>query len=106
MDQLAKALLSIGCRRGDKVAIWAVNSYECLLTQYATAKIGCVFVNLNPGYKEKELLNSVNLVGVETLITNQHFRASNYYERLQNITAGLLDNANGYRVHSKESVTN
>ncbi|XP_017488692.1 PREDICTED: acyl-CoA synthetase family member 2, mitochondrial-like, partial [Rhagoletis zephyria] len=102
VDQLAKGLLAIGCRRGDPVGIWAVNSYEWLLVQFATAKIGVIFVTINPGYKAQELVNCINLVGLKTLISNQHFRTSNYVETLNTVSPSLLSTAKGCKVQSKE----
>ena len=102
MDQLAKGLLAIGCRRGDTVGIWAVNSYEWLLVQFATAKIGVIFVTINPGYKAQELVNCINLVGLKSLISNQHFRTSNYVETLNTVSPSLLSTAKGCKVQSKE----
>ena len=102
VDQLAKGLLAIGVQRGDTVGIWAVNSYEWLLVQFATAKIGAIFVTVNPGYKERELASCINLVGLKTLICNQHFRTSNYCQVLNNVSPNLLAQAQASRVHSKE----
>ncbi|MDC1459062.1 AMP-binding protein, partial [Burkholderiaceae bacterium] len=50
-DDMAAALLSMGIRRGNRVGIWAPNRLEWLLTQFATARIGAVLVNINPAYK-------------------------------------------------------
>lgn len=84
------------------MGIWAVNSYEWLLVQFSTAKLGCILVTVNPGYKENELLNCINLVALKTLICNQQFRTSNYCQVLQNVSPNLLVNAKGCRVQSKE----
>lgn len=84
------------------MGIWAVNSYQWLLVQFATAKLGCIFVTVNPGYKERELAACINLVGLKTLICNQQFKSSNYIQVLSNVSPGVLSSANGAKVHSKE----
>ena len=55
MDRLATGLLDLGIARGDRVGIWAPNSAEWVIVQYATAKIGVVLVNVNPAYRTHEL---------------------------------------------------
>lgn len=44
VNKLAKGLEKLGCKKGDRVGIWSPNSYEWILTQYATAKIGSILV--------------------------------------------------------------
>jgi len=48
---LAKALMASGVQKGDRVGIWAPNRFEWIVTQFATARIGAVLVNINPAYK-------------------------------------------------------
>ncbi len=52
---LAHGLLAEGYQPGDKIAIWAPNSPEWILLEYALAKAGLVTVALNPLYKKAEL---------------------------------------------------
>ena len=54
-DQLAKGLLRLGVKKGDRVGIWAVNCWEWVAMQFATPKIGAVLVNINPAYRTHEL---------------------------------------------------
>src|SRR6202167_1504413 len=48
VDALALGLLDMGVVKGERVGIWAPNCAEWTLTQYATAKIGAILVNINP----------------------------------------------------------
>src|SRR5215216_5267523 len=48
--QVARALLAIGVRPGDRVAIWSTNCAAWVLVQFATARIGAILVNINPAY--------------------------------------------------------
>src|ERR1700754_3112588 len=50
VDDLAVGLLRAGIRTGDRVGIWSPNCAEWTLTQFATAKIGAILVNINPAY--------------------------------------------------------
>ena len=42
VEQVAKALMAHGIRRGDRVGIWSPNRYEWVLVQYATALMGAI----------------------------------------------------------------
>ncbi|PZP49556.1 MAG: AMP-binding protein, partial [Pseudopedobacter saltans] len=79
--QLAKSLLATGLANGDRVGIWAPNRYEWTIVQYATARIGLVLVNVNPAYREKELVYVLNQSGCRMLIAANSFKTS-FYEEL------------------------
>ena len=51
---LARGLIAAGIDKGDRVGIWSPNCAEWTLTQYATAKIGAILVNVNPAYRTHE----------------------------------------------------
>lgn len=53
---VARSLVAIGIRRGDRVAIWAPNIPEWVITFLALAEIGAVTVPIDPGAQEDELL--------------------------------------------------
>ena len=55
VDRLARGLVGAGIAKGDRVGIWAPNCAEWVLTQYATAKVGAILVNINPAYRSHEL---------------------------------------------------
>ena len=55
VDRLASSMLAAGLRKGDRVGVWGANRAEWALTQYATAKIGLILVNVNPAYRLNEL---------------------------------------------------
>ncbi|MBO9523303.1 MAG: AMP-binding protein [Nocardioidaceae bacterium] len=78
VDALARALLAAGVAVGDRVGIWAPNCAEWTLTQYATAKIGAILVNINPAYRTHELAYALNQSGVSLLISATDFKTSDY----------------------------
>jgi fatty-acyl-CoA synthase len=78
VDRLARALLGLGVAKGDRVGIWAPNRPEWVLTQYATARIGAILVNINPAYRTDELRYVLRQSGVALLIAAESFRSSNY----------------------------
>ena len=68
VDLLAAGFLSLGIAPGDRVAIWSPNRVEWLLTQFATARIGAVLVNINPAYRLAELEYALNKVGCKAIV--------------------------------------
>lgn len=107
-SRLALSFKSIGIGKGDRVGIWSPNCYEWVVTQFATAKIGAILVNVNPGYREKEFAYCANLVGIHTLIFSQSFKNSNYTQILDNLSPGILQQKDGLGVTSSvlPSLTN
>jgi len=78
VDALALGLLEAGIEKGDRVGIWAPNCAEWVLTQYATAKIGAICVNINPAYRTSELEFVLNQSGARLLIAAQRLKTSDY----------------------------
>lgn len=95
VDCCARGLLALGVRKGDRVGIWAPNRAEWTITQFASAKIGAILVNVNPAYRLHELEYSLNQSGCSTLITAPAFRATSYIEMLQTLCPELDRNAPG-----------
>ena len=78
VDALALGLLEMGIAKGDRVGIWAPNCAEWTLTQYATAKIGAILVNINPAYRARELEFVLNQSGSTLLIAAAKLKTSDY----------------------------
>ena len=75
---LARALLASGVQQGDRVGIWSPYRFEWVVTQFATARIGAILVNVNPAYKTSELQYALTQSGVSLLIHARAFRSSDY----------------------------
>jgi fatty-acyl-CoA synthase len=78
VDALALGLLAAGVSVGDRVGIWAPNCAEWVLTQYATAKVGAILVNINPAYRTSELEFVLNQSGARMLVAAQRLKTSDY----------------------------
>jgi fatty-acyl-CoA synthase len=78
VDALALGLIELGIAKGDRVGIWAPNCAEWTLTQYATAKIGAILVNINPAYRTRELEFVLNQSGTTLLIAATRLKTSDY----------------------------
>ncbi|EIN00180.1 AMP-binding domain protein [Paraburkholderia hospita] len=89
VDILASGLLELGIQKGDRVGIWSPNRVEWLMTQFATARIGAVLVNINPAYRLAELEYALNKVGCKAIISAEKFKSSMYLQMLQELAPEL-----------------
>jgi fatty-acyl-CoA synthase len=85
VDRLARGLLARGIEKGDRVGIWAPNCAEWVITQYATAKIGAILVNVNPAYRTHELEYVVQQSGMKLLVSAVSFKTSDYRGMISSI---------------------
>jgi fatty-acyl-CoA synthase len=85
VDALACGLIRAGIGKGDRVGIWAPNCAEWTITQYATAKIGAILVNINPAYRTHELAYALNQSGVQLLVSAEEFKGSNYRAMVEEV---------------------
>ena len=85
VDAVAAGFLALGLQPGERVGIWAPNSWEWVVTQFATAKAGLVLVNINPAYRLAELEYALDKVGCVTLITAAAFKSSDYIQMLRKL---------------------
>ena len=89
VNEAARAFMAIGVKRGDRVGIWSPNRYEWTVTQFATAKVGAILVNINPAYGVHELDYAMNLAGISVLVTADSFKASDYRKMVYDLAPEL-----------------
>jgi long-chain acyl-CoA synthetase len=68
VSRFARALQSLGVRKGDRVAIMLPNSPQAVIAYYGALMIGAVVVQTNPMYMERELEHQLRDAGAETII--------------------------------------
>src|SRR5581483_205972 len=67
-NRFAQALMKLGVRKGDRVAIMLPNLPQCVIAYYGALKIGAIAVMTNPLYVERELQIQLSDSGAETMI--------------------------------------
>ena len=87
VDLFARGLIAGGIAKGDRVGVWAPNCAEWTITQYATAKIGAILVNVNPAYRTHEFSYAVNQSGMRMLIAAESFKTSDYRAMVEETSA-------------------
>ncbi len=85
VERLALGLYSLGIRTGHRVGIWAPNCAEWVLTQYATAKLGAILVNINPAYRTHELSYVLKQAGIELVVSATSYKSSDYRGMLKEL---------------------
>jgi len=95
VDRLAAGLLALGLEKGDRIGIWSPNRYEWLLTQFATARVGLILVNINPAYRIAELEYALNKVGCKAIVAAAAFKTSDYLKMLRDLAPELADSEPG-----------
>jgi long-chain acyl-CoA synthetase len=73
--RLASALLDRGLQRGDRVAIYMDNTWPCIISIYAVAMTGAVFLVINPQTKADKLAYILNDSEAGILLTDLHLKA-------------------------------
>ena len=85
IELAARGFLSLGIRKGDRIGIWSTNSSKWVITQFATAKIGAILVNINPLNRAFELKHVLQQSACQTLLLIDGFRDANYVSILREI---------------------
>jgi len=89
VNLVARAFIALGISKGERVGIWAPNCEQWVVTQFATAKIGAILVNVNPAYQEYELEYALKHSGISCLVMAEKFKSSDYCQTLQKIVPEL-----------------
>ena len=95
VDKMAKGLISIGVKPGDKVGIWATNVPDWTTFMFATAKIGAILVTVNTSYKTSELGYIIKDADLHTLCIIDGFRDSDYVNMVFELIPELKTSVRG-----------
>jgi len=101
VDECAAALISLGVKAGDHVAVWATNIPEWFITFWATTKIGAVLVTVNTAYKIHEIEYLLKQSDTHTLVMIEYCKDINYKEIIAELCPELKDLTPGEPLYSK-----
>ncbi len=102
VDECAAALISLGVKAGDHVAVWATNVPEWFITFWATTKIGAVLVTVNTAYKIHEIEYLLKQSDTHTLVMIEDCKDINYKEIIQELCPELENLTPGKPLYSKK----
>ncbi len=89
VDRFARALIGMGVKKGDHVAIWATNVPAWFITFWASTKIGAVLVTVNTAYKIHELEYLLSQSDTHTLVMTSAFKDTSYIDIINGICPEL-----------------
>ncbi len=101
VDECAAALISLGVKAGDHVAIWATNVPQWFVTFWATTKIGAVLVTVNTAYKIHEIEYLLKQSDTHTLVMVEYCKDINYKEIIEELCPELKNLKPGDPLYSK-----
>ncbi len=101
VDECAAALISLGVKAGDHVAVWATNIPAWYITFWATTKIGAVLVTVNTAYKIHEIEYLLKQSDTHTLVMIDECKDINYKEIMEELCPELKNMKPGDALYSK-----
>ncbi len=101
VDTFARALLSMGVKKGSQVAVWATNVPQWYIAFWAATKIGAVLVTVNTAYKIHEAEYLLKQSDTHTLILTESFKDSNYAKIIAELCPELERTEPGKPLHAK-----
>lgn len=90
VDAAAKGLIRLGIQKGDRIAVWAPNVPEWIVSQIAAAKIGALLVPIDHGAGKQELGYILQQSGAKSLIMTSGLNGGEYFEILSELDHGDL----------------
>jgi len=89
VDRLATGMLRAGLEQGDRIGVWSPTRAEWTLTQFATAKLGVILVNINPAYRTSELEYALGQSGCRWIIAAQELKGSSFVSMVDEVRPNL-----------------
>ena len=85
-EAVARGLLALGLRKGEHIAVWAINLPEWLLLQMAAAKTGIILVTINPALQAREVEYILRQGDVSALFFMGQIRSHDCIATLRSLT--------------------
>ena len=101
VDKFARALISLGVKRGDHVAVWSTNLPQWYIAFWATTKIGAVLVTVNTAYKIYEIEYLLRQSDTHTLVMCDGYKDSDYNSIIHELCPELNSHEAGKPLYTK-----
>lgn len=89
VDRLARGLMALGVKKGEKIALWATNVPQWIILMFAAAKIGAILLPLNQNYKEHEMDFSLKQSDAENIFIIPGYRDCSFVDVLYTLVPEL-----------------
>lgn len=91
VDCVARGFAELGLKKGDRVGIWSQNRLEWVLTQFATARLGLIMVNINPACRHNELDYILTKVDCAALVVSDRSQFTDYLDMITTVIPELVE---------------
>jgi fatty-acyl-CoA synthase len=85
VNQMAKGLLKLGVKQGERLALWAPNLSEWIITEFAIGKIGAVLISVDTNYRLQQLEYLIRQSDSRSLIMTEGLKGSEYIEMIHRL---------------------
>lgn len=89
VDRLARGLMAMGVKHGEKIALWATNVPHWIVLMFAAAKIGAILLPLNINYKTSEIDFALKQSDSENLFIISGYRDTDYVQIINDLIPEL-----------------
>jgi HIP---CoA ligase len=89
VEQAGKSMLAYGVRPGDRVALWAPNSWEWIVTALGTVSVGGVLVPLSTRFKAAEVAYILKKSRTKMIAVSGPFLGVDYVAELASVRSEL-----------------
>ncbi len=83
--EVAKGLMAMGVKRGDKISVWTTNVPEWVYLQYSLGMVGGILVTVNTNYQSHELDYILKQSDSTTLFIIDSYRDTSFYDTVRKI---------------------
>ena len=91
VDRMAKGLMALGVKHGEKLAVWATNVPDWVTLMFATAKIGAILLTINTNYRSSELDYVLKQSDCENLFLINGVRDADYVQIVYELVPELRE---------------
>lgn len=91
VDRVAKGLMAMGVKKGEKVAVWATNVPDWVTLMFATARIGAILLTINTNYQAAELDYVIKQSDMENLFLINGVRDTDYVDTVYKLIPELKE---------------
>lgn len=89
VDNLALALIDLGLKKGDKLALCLPDLPEYTFLYYACVKLGVVTCPVSPHYREREFSNILGHAGANVVVVPAQWKGFDFLQMLDSLRAAL-----------------
>ncbi len=96
VNHMSKGLLRLGLKKGEHLALWGLNRWEWIVTQFAAAKIGVVLISVDTNYQLQQFEYLLKQSDSRALVMTEGLKGSEYIEIVSKLFPEIKDSIPGH----------